>query len=85
MKNLQEILGEIEAASNREDIRRAIMTCGATHLAQDPNGLVFAYKGKPSRENDFDEWMSEGESGVMLFCAELDRPADWTQCVWELP
>lgn len=85
MKTLEQIMSDIEAASARGDIKQAILTCGATHIAQDPNGLVFAYKGEPSRENDFDEWMSKGENGVVLFCAELERPADWTKCVWELP
>lgn len=85
MKTLEQIMAEIESSSINDDIKRVTLTCGATHIAQDPNGAIYAYKGKPSSEGEFDEWMSEGEGGVVLFCADLEKPEDWTQCVWELP
>lgn len=92
MKTLKEILAEIdEAELNSGDDETAtskkILTCGATHIAQDSDGAVFAFRGKPkpNKIEDIAEWLSGEKGEVLLFCADLEKPEDWTQCVWELP
>jgi hypothetical protein len=87
--NLEQILKRIEIASDHDDIRQRILTCGATHLAQDSSGEVFGYKGEPEHMEycDCDEWQSGSAPGarVVIFAAKLDAPENWKVAVWELP
>lgn len=92
MKTLKEILAEIDAAAIKDNDDEAttskkILTCGATHIAQDSDGAVFAFRGKPTatRFEDMAEWFGGDEGEAVLFCADLEKPEDWTQCLWELP
>lgn len=82
MKTLKEMFTEFG-----EEKTRRILTCGATHIAQDNDGCVYAYRSKPVAGDNvgLKEWVGSRDNQVVLFCAELERPADWTKCVWELP
>lgn len=82
MKTLEEMFAEFG-----EEKTRRILICGATHIAQDADGCVYAYKGEPTSDKcpGLNEWVTGKGGEVVIFCAELDRPEDWTKCVWELP
>lgn len=82
MKTLEEMFADFG-----EEKTRRILTCGATHIAQDSDGCVYAYRKKPvaNKYPHLNEWLRSDGGETMFFCAELDRPEDWTKCVWELP
>lgn len=86
MMTLDEMLEAIDRDKEGAD-RQQVLTCGATHIAQDANGEVYAYRGAPTNLRHIEEWGSGDNSGerVMRFCGYLPAPEDWSQCVWELP
>ena len=68
--------------------KRELLTCGATHVAIDSNGAIFAFKGMP-RDDDSEgqEWLPGYNKGdkTVLFCGSTDCPTNWKECVWQLP
>lgn len=85
MKTLEQIFTEIEKYG--VTTKNKILTSGATHLAQDSDGAVYGYKGKPKHMQDFEEWQSgDGEdSRAVIYCGEFAEPENWKVSVWELP
>lgn len=86
MMTLKELINQAVTV-NLTMTERKILECGATHIAMDASGAVFAYKGEPTNERYPNEWgggNKPGESAV-LFLANLPEPDNWKECVWVLP
>lgn len=91
MKTLKEVLAEIDAEQIKGNDDEAttsnkILTCGATHIAQDADGEYYAYRGEPMALTT-NEWGAGNgkDNRCMLYCGHGDKPKDHTVCVWELP
>ena len=68
--------------------KRELLTCGATHVAIDDNGSIFAYKGEPRNDDpDGQEWLpGRGEEDrTVMYCGVTEYPGNWKSCVWKLP
>lgn len=83
LQQVMEIIGNYGLRAKRE-----ILTCGATHVAIDSNGAIYAYKGNP-RDDDSEgmEWLpGKGkEDRTVMYCGLADAPTNWKECVWQLP
>lgn len=67
--------------------KRQILECGATHLAVDSDGSIYAYKGKPVHMTEHPEWRSgDGENDkVCLWCGDIGIYPEWKDALYELP
>lgn len=81
---VRQVLNRIEKIGMQD--KNIVLTCGATHIAQDADGEYYAYKGKPILMGA-SEWCAgdEKEFRCMLYCGQGEKPKDHTICVWELP
>lgn len=86
MMTLDHILNELDKLPEGSG-KVEILTCGATHIAQDKSGEVYAYHGEPRNDRLYDEWLcGNGElDRCVLWCGDLPAPEDWKDCIWELP
>lgn len=81
---VRQVLNRIEKIGVQDKNR--VLTCGATHIAQDADGEYYAYKGEPKALSP-NEWGagSGKDNRCMLYCGQGGKPKDHTVCVWELP
>jgi hypothetical protein len=86
MMTLKELINQAVTV-NTAMTERKILECGATRVAMDASGAVFAYKGETTNERYPNEWGSGNKSGekAVLFLADLPEPDNWKECVWVLP
>lgn len=85
MITLEQLFTQLESMGG--STRKQILECGATHIAIDSHGSVYAYKGKPVHMTDFEEWQSGGEwwHKTCLWCGDLEPQENWRKLVFELP
>lgn len=70
-----------------------VLTIGATHLAVDFDGAIYAYKGEPrqiktSIGDDFKEWLPGRADGcaTLLYCGSFGvEQINWRKRVYILP
>lgn len=86
MMTLSELIHQAEIHNPKMSARQ-ILECGATHIAMDASGAVFAYKGEPTNERYPNEWGGGNKPGekAVLFLADLPEPDNWKECIWVLP
>ena len=82
---VRQVLNRIEKIGMQDKNR--VLTCGATHIAQDADGEYYAFRGEPRKDLVPSEWVAGNgkDNRCMLYCGQGDKPKDHTVCVWELP
>lgn len=91
LDELLNLLPVIDSAGR--NIRQKVLTCGATHLAVDECGEVYAWKGDPEPNEwgycSCGEWIGDGKAKCILCVGDIPHPADsghdWKELLIKLP
>ena len=82
-----------ENTIDKRNHKKIILECGATHLAVDECGEVYAWKGEPEPNELSDgscgEWLGYGKAQCTLYFGDIPHPADsgqdWKELLIKLP